>query len=112
MMRQLKQQKTKEAGAKVPDIEGLRKTQEDKTYGQWERYLIKQRDHRNKDRANAKKAKEIADHEAGKRLERREKIQTNLKAVRMDQKQLHDQIMAKIPRMEDKVDKIEKARKT
>jgi hypothetical protein len=41
MMRQLKQQKTKEAGAKVPDIEGLRKTQEDKTYGQWERYLIK-----------------------------------------------------------------------
>ena len=96
----------------MPDIEGLRKTQEDKTYGQWERYLIKQRDHRNKDRANAKKAKEIADHEAGKRLERREKIQTNLKAVRMDQKQLHDQIMAKIPRMEDKVDKIEKARKT
>lgn len=33
MIRQLKAQKTKEAGAKVPDIEGLRKAQEDKTYG-------------------------------------------------------------------------------
>lgn len=44
MMKQLVSQKVKEQGAKVPDVEYLRKVEADYSYGNWEKYLIKQRD--------------------------------------------------------------------
>ena len=37
-----------------------------------------------KEKENAKKVKELLDHEAGKKQEKREKIAMNLKAVRHD----------------------------
>jgi hypothetical protein len=59
-----------------------------------------------KDKDNAKKAKELADHEAGKRLDRKEKIHANIKAVRMDMKQKHEEILSKIPQTVEKVNKV------
>jgi hypothetical protein len=43
-MRQLKSQKAKQYSHRVPDIETLKKKEEDKNFAQWETYLIKQRD--------------------------------------------------------------------
>jgi len=40
----MKSQKVRQNTTRVPDIESLRKKEEDKKYAVWESYLLKQRD--------------------------------------------------------------------
>ena len=79
MMRQMKSQKVKQNTNRVPDIETLKKKEEDKKFAVWETYLLKQRDIQKAQKKMDKDAKDLADAMAEKKNEKIMKIQTNIK---------------------------------
>lgn len=74
MMRQMKSQKVRQNTTRVPDIESLRKKEEDKKYAVWESYLIKARDKQKMQKKQEKEAAAIADDKAEKQMEKSQKI--------------------------------------
>ena len=44
MMKQLISQKVRKHSERRPDLDKIKKTKEDQNYGNWEKYLLKQRD--------------------------------------------------------------------
>ena len=81
MMRQMKSQKVRNITTRAPDVESLRKKEEEKQYAVWETYLLKSRDIVKNQKKNEKLAKEMADADAEKKQEKIMKIQTNIKNV-------------------------------
>ena len=72
---------------------------------------MRQKDQIHKEKAHAKKQKQLHDFANGKKEEKREKVAMNLKALRMEQKHRADEIMKKIPVLDAKVDNLLSDRK-
>jgi hypothetical protein len=67
MMRQMKSQKVRQITTRAPDIETLRKREEEKKFAVWESYLLKQRDIVKNQKKVEKEATAIAEDRAEKK---------------------------------------------
>ena len=72
----------------MPDIESLRKKEEDKKYAVWETYLLKQRDLVKNQKKQEKEAIAIAEDKAEKKMEKSQKIDANIKHVAQEKREM------------------------
>ena len=76
----MKSQRVREQRGGVPDIEELRKAEEDKNYGVWEKYLVKT--------SEVEKSKQrILKRDAALRKEKQEKNEQKMQEIKQNNKQ-------------------------
>lgn len=107
----MKSQKVRQITTRAPDIETLRKREEEKKFAVWESYLLKQRDIVKNQKKVEKEATAIAEDRAEKKQEKNLKIQTNIKNVASDQSEMARTMNKKWKQMEKKVQNSEQQKK-
>ena len=84
MMKELIAKRVKENSQRKPDVSEIRKQIEDQNYGNWEKYLLKQKEIMKKMKMSERKNKEMKLANQEKKMEKLTRAKNNLKNQKSD----------------------------